>query len=210
MTATAVGLVSVAGLVFAHFRASRTGVIVFKVIAASCFVWAAIGWGALSGEYGRVLLAGLVLCWFGDVFLLSSGQSTGFKLGIAAFLLGHVAYGVAFAGLGINWAVSLAAVIVVAVIASKIHGWLAPHLSSSFAAPVRAYLAVISLMVVLAVGAAWETGAWLIAVGAVGFAASDIAVARGRFVAAGFSNNAWGTPLYFASQYVLAATVAVV
>jgi YhhN family len=40
------------------------------------------------------------------------------------------------------------------------------------------------------------------------FAASDIAVARERFVQQGFLNQLWGWPTYFVAQLVLAWTVA--
>ena len=46
-------------------------------------------------------------------------------------------------------------------------------------------------------------------VGAVMFYGSDLAVARDRFVAPGFSNRAWGLPLYYAAQLVIAASTAV-
>jgi uncharacterized membrane protein YhhN len=72
-------------------------------------------------------------------------------------------------------------------------------------APVYAYMAVISVMLVTAAGAA-PSSLWTF-VGAAMFYASDLAVARGRFVAPGLQNQAWGLPLYFAAQLVLASTV---
>ena len=44
------------------------------------------------------------------------------------------------------------------------------------------------------------TGAW-------GFALSDIAVARQQFVKPARSNGLWGTPLYFLSQMLIAASI---
>jgi uncharacterized membrane protein YhhN len=43
--------------------------------------------------------------------------------------------------------------------------------------------------------------------GAIGFLASDVAVARERFVARSPWNQRWGLPLYYASQLLLASTV---
>ena len=40
------------------------------------------------------------------------------------------------------------------------------------------------------------------------FALSDLAVARNQFVAPGPANGLWGTPLYFVSQLLLAASIA--
>jgi hypothetical protein len=39
------------------------------------------------------------------------------------------------------------------------------------------------------------------------FNLSELAGARHRFVANSFANRAWGLPLYFAAQLVLASTV---
>jgi hypothetical protein len=39
------------------------------------------------------------------------------------------------------------------------------------------------------------------------FYASDLAVARDRFVARVFLNRAWGLPLYFGGQLVIAASM---
>ena len=56
--------------------------------------------------------------------------------------------------------------------------------------------------------------AWLVielsgsalAVGALAFTASDVSVARDRFVKHEFVNRAWGLPLYFGAQLLLAVT----
>jgi hypothetical protein len=63
-------------------------------------------------------------------------------------------------------------------------------------------------MVVCAIGAAAAGAPLAAAVGAVLFAASDVSVARDRFVGAGFSNRLWGLPLYVGAQLLLAASVA--
>jgi len=55
------------------------------------------------------------------------------------------------------------------------------------------------------VGKVWNP--WILP-GAVAFYASDLAVARHRFVTETFSNKLWGTPLYFGAQLLLAASVA--
>ena len=48
----------------------------------------------------------------------------------------------------------------------------------------------------------------LILAGAWGFAISDLAVARRQFVKRSIVNGLWGTPLYFGSQLLLAASLA--
>ena len=89
----------------------------------------------------------------------------------------------------------------------RIHGWLRPHLPADFVLPVIAYVGVISAMLVAAVGTSAATGEVAVALGALMVAASAVSVARDRFVAPGFANAAWGLPLYYAAQLVLASTV---
>jgi uncharacterized membrane protein YhhN len=94
--------------------------------------------------------------------------------------------------------------------------WLWPHLRGAAATlrgPVIAYVTVITLMVVAALAAARgdalpATTRGLIAAGAALFYASDLAVARNRFVAEGFVNKAWGLPAYYAGQLLLAWAIA--
>jgi uncharacterized membrane protein YhhN len=74
--------------------------------------------------------------------------------------------------------------------------------------PVLAYMAVITAMVALAFGAVVRGGTPWIAIGAVGFYASDLSVARDQFVKPGFVNRVWGLPLYYVAQVVLACTAA--
>ena len=52
-------------------------------------------------------------------------------------------------------------------------------------------------MVVVALAAVGSGGSAVLGIGAVGFAASDISVARKRFVSGGFSSSAWGYPPTF-------------
>ncbi|MCP3985278.1 MAG: lysoplasmalogenase [bacterium] len=198
-----------AALLVCQYRDYRPGIIVAKLTAASSFVWAAVAWGAMDNPYGQIILLGLVLCWLGDALLLPPGQSLWFQLGIGAFLSGHLAYAVAFLqgplslpGLGI-------AALGLAVFTFLVLRWLAPYVPPDFKLPVTAYMCVISVMVVLAIGSSVATGRPAAAIGAVAFALSDVSVARDRFVAPGFGNGVWGLPLYFASQFVLASTVAV-
>jgi len=69
------------------------------------------------------------------------------------------------------------------------------------------YLVAISSMMSLAAGTWAAAGGSLIVAGAGLFVLSDLAVARNRFVAPGFVNRAWGLPLYFAGQLLLAASI---
>ena len=56
-------------------------------------------------------------------------------------------------------------------------------------------------------GISFDTAIGILFVGAFAFYLSDLAVARQRFVVKSFTNKAWGLPLYFGAQLVLAWTV---
>jgi uncharacterized membrane protein YhhN len=198
--------VFVVSLVVAEHRQDRVAIAVTKLAAASCFLgeaWAASG---LESAYGRLILLGLGLCWVGDALLLRQGRTRVFQLGIGAFLLGHVAYGVAFVGLGFSPAALAGAAVVLVPTMFAIGRWLSPHVPADFRVPVAAYLLVISAMVSLAVAAVFRGGPPAAAAGAIAFAVSDLFVARDRFVTQGPANARIGLPLYFGSQLAIAAT----
>jgi uncharacterized membrane protein YhhN len=161
----------------------------------------------MQTPFGQWVLAGLLACWVGDALLLPPGRSVWFQLGIGAFGLAHLCYAVACTRLPLAPGALLACAALVAVGAWRVFRWLGPHVPSGFRGPVLAYVAVISGMVALA-GAAVAGGAPVaLGAGALGFAISDLSVARERFVAAGFVNVAWGLPAYFLSQLAIAYAV---
>ena len=179
-----------------------------KPFASLGFLVAAVGFGAFESRYGKIVFAGLVLGALGDVFLLGRARQF-FVGGLVSFLLGHVAYVVAFASLGIATTPAVVATVVMAVVLFFVGRWVFPH-APEMRGPIAIYMLVIGLMCVAAVGA-WGAGApWMVPVGAVMFTASDIAVVRDRFVAKGFVNRAWGLPLYYAAQLLIAWSIAAV
>lgn len=196
---------AVAVLLAAELRGARTVRWAAKPLASTGFLGAALAAGALHSGYGRAVLVALVLCWLGDVLLLGRARPA-FLAGLGVFLLGHLAFAAAFArrGLDPTWTVGAALLAVPPAVAAL--RWLRPHVPDALRAPVHAYVAVISAMLALAVGAAPGAGAAL-ALGALLFYVSDLAVARDRFVAPGPANKLWGLPLYYASTLVLASTV---
>ena len=177
----------------------------FKMLASTGFIAVALSAGALSSPYGKVVLVALALSWIGDL-LLTFDSRPAFLGGLVAFLLGHVAYSIAFGTLGVNPVVGAISAVVIAVIAIFVWRWLAPHLGE-MTAPVTAYVVVISVMVVLAFGAFGDGATWLIPVGATLFFTSDLFVARNQFVTPGIVNRVWGLPLYFLAQVLLALSV---
>jgi uncharacterized membrane protein YhhN len=202
-TAAAVG-----GLLAAELRGARAWIWIAKPLASLGFVSAALVSGALATAYGQTVLVALVLSFVGDVLLIPRGARLSFALGLTAFLLAHVAYAVAFALSGVSALVTPVAVAGLLIAALALLRWLGPHLPASLVWPVRAYVLVISAMVVCAVARVPLAADWRVPLGALAFAVSDVFVARERFVASGFVNKAWGLPLYYGSQLLLASTVA--
>lgn len=195
-------------LLGAERRGWQKGIWIFKPLASTAFVATALAAGALESSYGLLVLTGLVLCWLGDVLLIPEDSAGSFLAGIGSFLLGHVAYAVAFATLGLDAAALAASAGVVAALGGWILRWLWPHLEGIFRTAVPAYVLVIGSMVATSVASVAAGASPAIAFGAILFAVSDVAVARSRFIEAGFANSCWGLPLYFGGQVVLAMTVA--
>lgn len=159
---------------------------VAKPIASLAFIAAGIGAPPL-------VMAGLVLGAVGDVALLFEA---GFLAGLAAFLLGHLAYAAAFPPIVPLWIVppGIGGVLALA--------WLWPHLGA-MKLPVIAYVAAIVAMV----AGALATGNVVYKLGAIAFFASDLSVARDKFVARRWTNRAWGLPAYYAGQLLIAWAV---
>ena len=210
MTPVVACAIAVVVLLVAIRREASAVVALSKLTASACFVWAAVAWGGLESGYGWILLVGLSLCALGDALLLPPGDSRWFRLGIGAFFLGHLVFAIAFLQLPQDGAAAVATIAALVPAAGAVLAWLRHRVPGPLRVPVAAYVAVISLMVATAIGAAWEGGLPTLALGALAFAVSDLAVARDRFVAPGFANSAWGLPLYFGAQLLLASTAALV
>ncbi|NOZ77683.1 MAG: lysoplasmalogenase [Acidobacteria bacterium] len=176
-----------------------------KIAASAVFVAVGVARYSSGHPYDAWLVLGLVLGAIGDVLLL---LPRGFLAGLVVFLLGHAAYIVAFHTLAPihSWPLGfLAPVVIVSGVASNL---LWAHLGKLRWA-VLGYVTVISIMVWGAAGtvAAGDRAGWMRLAGAVCFYASDLLVARNRFVKKTFNNRAWGLPLYYAGQLILAFTV---
>jgi uncharacterized membrane protein YhhN len=184
----------------------RLGAIASKFVASTAFLAIAILSGALRSRYGRVLFAGLVLSWFGDMFLLGTTRHF-FLAGLVSFLLAHIAYVIAFSVHGLNAKWSIAAFLPVAALSILVAVWLTPYLPADMITPVRTYTFVISLMVVTAFGTKGAGGPWLIPLGATLFYFSDLSVAAGQFIEPAFPNYVWGLPFYYFGQTLLALSV---
>ena len=202
-----VSLLAVGGLVISDARDWRPGRYFCKPIAALAFLW--LAWNLYEGQaiYGCWILLGLALCMLGDLLLMPERDNF-FLAGLLAFLLGHLFYAVAFLRLHDNIAALAAGSPLVLALLIGTSRWLAPHLDERMKMPVTLYTLVISGMLLCACLSVGHPAAWLIIPGALGFAVSDLAVARQQFVHREPRNAHWGTPLYFTSQMLLAGSIA--
>lgn len=199
--------IAVVALVICDFRGVKTGRFIFKPLAAAAFVWLALRLGASDSSFGNWMLAGLILCMLGDLFLMPDNKRS-FLVGLIAFLCGHLLYAIAFIQLQQNTTGLLLSALPALLLMSLTLRWLLPHVPRDMKIPVTFYTLVITGMLLCAGLTAGHAAAPLILVGAWGFAASDIAVARQQFVKPQQLNRLWGTPLYFLAQMILAASVA--
>lgn len=210
LPATIVSAIACGVLVFAEWRRDARLRIVAKTIASLAFVAVAIV-GMRDSTYARWILAGLVLGTVGDLALLGR-RNQSFLVGLGAFLLGHLSYVVACGEVRspLDWLADAHAFslipILVALVALR---WLWPRLGS-MRIPVIGYMMAIVAMMIGAIAVAHAsllpTRTCLVA-GAALFFASDLAVARDKFVEASFTNRAWGLPAYYAGQLLIAWSV---
>lgn len=198
VTATIVCVIATLVLVLAEYRAAKRLRRLAKPIASLAFI--AVGWpGIRCMPYELWIFVGLVLGGVGDVALLGA-SNTAFMAGLVAFLLGHLSYVVAIAQWVPQpdhwWSVYA---LVTALVGTGALAWLWRHLGS-MKVPVILYVATIVTMV----AAAFATHDVRLISGALLFFASDLSVARDKFVAPGFANRAWGLPCYYAGQLLIA------
>ena len=158
--------------------------------------------GATDTTAGRWLLVALVLGLVGDVFLLEDTPSR-FLGGLAAFLVGHLAYVVSFVAAGLDrpaWGVLGAMVLLTALVWGRriLPGALAEG-GAALAVPVAVYMAVIGAMAVTG----WATGHVLVGVGASLFVVSDTVLAMGKFV----QEQRWTSPVVIVTYHLAQAFI---
>jgi len=200
-------------LVWAESTGNNWLVLIFKTPLSILFVITAWIQPKVLPRYFKLVLIGLIFGLMGDVCLALPGL-TSFRVGLVAFLTGHILYIWAFTILTrrVDWINPVNILIIV--ISGCTYLWLLPHLGNMLA-PVTFYIVVISMMV----AGAWAAfrnsrirrlGAWFILAGAVSFYVSDIFVAHQRFVMEQFYNRLIGLPLYYTAQFLLAFSVGLV
>jgi len=208
ITATAALLLVV--LLYHIKRNNQKSALLTKTVLSSLFVVAALVQPHLISGYYNFLLAGLIFCLLGDVFL-ALPQKGMFLAGLVVFLTGHVLYVFGFLRVTeIGQWVGMGSLLIAAV-GGLVYFRLRIYLGR-MKIPVIFYLIVISVML----AGAWSvfgdcglaiSGRIMIFTGALLFYMSDLFVARHRFVKMEFSNRLMGLPLYYTGQFLLAFSV---
>ncbi|MEP1125220.1 MAG: lysoplasmalogenase [Ilumatobacter sp.] len=188
------------------WMAVRTGRSRVEGVAKPAVMVALIGLAATADlEPASVrpwIVAALVFGLVGDLALLP--QVDRFIVGLGSFLVGHLAYVVAF---GLTWdpgpllAAGAAGLVLLLAwfgrpIERSIRG-------SSLRVPVLAYVAVTCVVIVAGSG----TGRWVIAAGALAFALSDGLLGSDRFVSPRPDRRVWIHVLYHVGQAAIVTGV---
>ena len=201
-------------LLLASEKQGRTprGVFIKGSVSALFVITALIQPHPLSSYYHLILL-GLLFGWVGDVCLALPGKRA-FRVGLFAFLAGHIFYVWAFAGLTRpeDWASPIQVMLLA--VSCGAFWWLRPHVGRMMV-PVTVYLIVITLMLAGAFAVIRNpdlnaAGRWVILAGALYFYLSDLFVARQRFVTEQYLNRLIGLPLYYIGQFLIAYSVGLV
>lgn len=196
------------GLLYFEKKESVKGLLSVKPLLSSLFVVLAFLQMQENSTYNHLILTGLILSLVGDICLIFFFHKKVFTAGLVAFLAGHVMYTMAFSGLGEVGELMITVGVIVILISIIIFMRLKSHLGN-MKGPILAYIIIITAMVVGA-GSLWNhsaldiTGRSLVLVGGILFYASDIFVARHRFVQKEFLNRAIGLPLYYTAQFMIA------
>ena len=193
-------------LLWSERRGWRLGVWLAKPLASAAFVVLALQLGGRDTGYGLWVLAGLLACWIGDVLLIPKHRLA-FKIGIVAFLLGHVLYSIAFLGHGVAFAWAFVAAVPLGTMAWTLGRLILIRVHRGLRKPVSAYILVISGMLALGIGAWARSGDPVFVLAPSAFYVSDLAVARNRFLRPGFVNRLIGLPLYYLAQVLFAWSV---
>lgn len=151
-----------------------------KPLTLVLLVATALALDPLDGTVRAWFVAALVLSLAGDVFLMLPTDR--FVLGLASFLLGHIAYVVGMHVDGVDGSRFFVGIVVVmaalAVLGTLILRGVRAGPNPALAGPVVAYMFVISAMVASAIGVGHVTGM----VGASLFYVSDALIAWNRFL----------------------------
>lgn len=194
-------VLSLAGNLFAHLWLHD----VFTPLATICILWIAVfNWRTFKKSYALWICISLLFSLVGDVALLRPAQH--FLSGLAAFLVAHIAYLVAFtrdAKFPARFPICLAYILVAAIL----YCVLLPGLPGALRLPVALYAILLASMAGQAMGR-WSVRrshyTWLAAVGALLFLLSDALLSIDRFRSSLPHASLLILPPYFVGQWLIA------
>ncbi|MBA4396999.1 MAG: lysoplasmalogenase [Syntrophus sp. (in: bacteria)] len=199
------------GLLFFTKSESTRGVLMTKPLLSALFILMALSVPHANPGYYGLILAGLLFCMAGDIFLIFFLSRKLFLTGLVSFLTGHILYSIAFFSMGSPGMPAVIVATLCLAIGVAVFIWLRPFLGT-MTIPVIAYIAIITLMVIGAASLAGNehlnfTGRALVFCGAILFYISDIFVARHRFVKKEYLNRLAGLPMYYTAQFMIACSI---
>lgn len=191
----------------ADARGRFTLIYIFKPLTVVLIVVLAITGGRAAGaSYARFILAGLALSLVGDVMMMLRRKR--FLAGLAAFLVAHVCYIIAFVS-RLSGPISIGLVLPFVLYLGFMARVLGPRLGR-MRWPVILYMVVITAMAATASQGYHQrsgTGVLLALLGSLLFLASDSFLAANRFVRSFRSAQVWILSTYFAAQVLIAWSI---
>ena len=173
--------------------------------------------------------AALILSAIGDVALIGKSDRA-FLIGLGSFLLAHLAFAVSFlvvisgqsaeanpeGALDITRAIYITSALALLFTGSAsaiAYRRFKPEIADELRLPSAVYAGVIAVMVATAFGYAYHLQSLYVALGALAFWLSDLAVAQQRFYGErlplrGFWVRLWGLPLYYVAQLLFVMELA--
>lgn len=159
----------------------------------------------VTGSYGQLIIIGLVLSLFGDVFMMLPNQR--FKEGLFSFLIAHIFYIAAFLQ-GIEHFNALS-ILPFAVFAAVFY-YLTRSSYGKYEIPVIIYICVITIMGITALTRLIQSPDemnTLVLIGSLLFMLSDSALAWNKFKSPFHSAETIVLSTYFAAQYLFALSI---
>jgi uncharacterized membrane protein YhhN len=186
----------------------RALLFIFKPLTTALILLRAWPRGRDAPAARTALLIGLALSWLGDVALL--WPQGGFVPGLIAFLLGHVAYTIAFTRAH-RFLAQPAAMATYALIAGGVLAFLWAHVPAGLRIPVACYVLALTAMsaqsavVGLTAHGDERPRARLLMLGGALFMASDAILATNKFAQPLPAASLWILATYWAAQWCIAS-----
>ena len=190
-------LLCAVGMLIARSTDHRDAGRILIYLASTSYIVVALLAGAHRTAFGRLVLAGVICCWIGDIV-----GPKNFLAGAMAFLIGHIFFIPAFFVRGVTRNSVLLGLLSYGIISAAALAWIGPQVPPEERPVIFTYTAIIGLMGAVSVGT-WHAD-WTLPVGAGIFYISDLFLAQTAFLDGGFINTVLGYPLYYLAVLILA------